>query len=170
MVVDYNATFDRTKYVMEIGGLLANKTYKLTVSGDIENIYGVKLGGDHVVEFTTSTGYVDAKLTGLTQGGNAVTNFADLTAGDATVTLKYAKTTTAEKTIKLIYGFYNGEKLVRSTVKDITLQGIETESDKSRETITDNVTIGDLTGITSVKVMLWEDFVNIKPLCKSIDL
>ena len=118
------------------------------------------------MNFATNAGYIKVNGIKLTQNGSEVTSFAGLAQGqEAKVTVSYDKTSKEEKIIKLIYAYYNGTELVKSVVKTITISAQDRTGTKE-----DTVTVEDLTGITGVSVMLWEDFTSIKPLCQDIKL
>jgi len=165
--VTYTAEVKGSKYIITLSeGLAASKQYKITVSGDVENIFGVKLGAEYTLNFATNAGYIKVNGIKLTQNGSEVTSFAGLAQGqEAKVTVSYDKTSNDEKKIKLIYAYYNGTELVKSVVKTITIGAGDNGGTKE-----DTVTVESLTGITGVSVMLWEDFTSIKPLCQDIKL
>ena len=162
MYITVTKKSDGTK---SLDSLLANKTYKLAISGDIENILGETIGHDYDLSFTTTNGDFKAAIVSLKQGSTVIDDLADITAGDATVTVSFEKTNPGEKTIKVLYAYYNGNKMEDVVVHDIVIGEEEISGTK-----TDTVTFGTLEGITNVKVMLWEDFLTINPLCAEIDL
>jgi len=164
--VTYTGTLSGTQYVMVLDtALAANKTYKLLVSADVENIFGVALGAEYVLNFVTNNGSFEAALLSLKQNSAEVADFAGLTTGEATVELSFEKTNPDAKTIKLVYAFYNGNKAENIIVHDVSIGAEEKSGTK-----TDTVTIGSLENITGVSVMLWENLENIAPLCESVDL
>ena len=163
--VEFEGTLSGSKYTMTFDGLLANKTYKLAISGNIENVLGETIGHDYDLSFTTTNGDFKASLVSLKQGSTVIDDLADITAGDATVTVSFEKTNPGEKTIKVLYAFYNGNKMETIVVHDIVIGEEEISGTK-----TDTVTFGTLDGITNVKVMLWEDLVDINPLSAEINL
>ena len=163
--VEFEGTLAGSKYTMTFDSLLANKTYKLAISGNIENVLGETIGHDYDLSFTTTNGDFKAAIVSLKQGSTVIDDLADITAGDATVTVNFEKTNPGEKTIKVLYAYYNGNKMEDVVIHDIVIGEEEISGTK-----TDTVTFGTLEGITNVKVMLWEDFLTINPLCAEIDL
>ena len=165
--IEYTGAVVGSRYIMTLSeGLAPSKQFKITISADVENIFGVKLGGEHAFSFATNEGYVNIKSISLTQNGNAVENLAGLTAGqEAKVKIDFEKTSNDERKIKLIYAYYNGTQLVKNVVKTVTIGATDRAGAKE-----DIQVIEDLGGITSVSVMVWENFQTIKPLCEDIKL
>lgn len=165
--VSFIGSVNKTKYVMTITEhLLANKEYKIFVSKDVENIKGVALGDDFTTTFKTNAGKVDATLTGLVQNSSEVLNFAGLAEGvDGTVNIEVKNSTGIKKEAILLYNYYSGKRLVKSVVSDVTIA-----ADAFDTTVSDTVKIESLTGIDCVKVLLWDNFTNIKPMSTNITL
>ena len=165
--VSFTGSVNKTKYVMTLSEhLLANKEYKIFVSKDVENIKGVALGDDFTTTFKTNAGKVEATLTGLVQNNSEVLEFAGLAGGvDATVNIAVKNSTGIKKEAILLYNYYSGKRLVKSVVSDVTIA-----ADAFDTIVSDTVKIESLTGIDCVKVLLWDNFTNIKPMSTNITL
>lgn len=165
--VSFTGSVNKTKYVMTLSEhLLANKEYKIFVSKDVENIKGVALGDDFTTTFKTNAGKVEATLTGLVQNNSEVLEFAGLAGGvDATVNIAVKNSTGIKKEAILLYNYYSGKRLVKSVVRDVTIA-----ADAFDTIVSDTVKIESLTGVDCVKVLLWDNFTNIKPMSTNITL
>ncbi len=83
-------------------------TYTIHVSGDVQNLGGVKLGDDFEVDFTVKKGNVAVTVDGIYKGETKVSGYADVTAGDVVTIKTTIKNDTGKaKEAKLVVAYYN---------------------------------------------------------------
>lgn len=169
--VAYNGHLDGNVYTLTLTeSLKSNTEYTVSLSENIADINGNKLGKNININFTTSAGEFTAALAGIKKGENNVTALSELAKGDSIATSITVKNTTdSAKKMTLIYCYYSeseeGTLLTRCKISEI-----DVNAGQDNATITDTHTVDDLTGVSNITVLLWDNFNDIKPLSEAIEL
>ena len=144
--------------------LKTGKTYTVTVE-KVRNIGGVYTTEVYSKDFTIMGG-VAAELISVVQGGNAITSFADLSAGRASVNISYSNTEDTTPVIHLVVGYYNEGRLVDiDFVKWQTREDLPLIDYEFYYTVSEKVSESD-----KVQFMVWDGFDNLQSLSKPITL
>ena len=166
--VNYTGTVDGTKFIMTFENeavLGANTEYELTISENVENMFGTALGENVKIEFNTGDKIFHATLVGVKYGEDDVTQLNQIAANNMiTTSINYVNTTEKAPRMVLIYAYYSGDKLIRTMPVNIK------KPDVQSTVITDNHIVQDLTGVDKVKILLWESWETIIPLSDAITL
>ena len=159
--VAYEGTYNSKVYTMDLeDGLSVDTTYTIHI-GEVRN-NGMLSSDVYELDFTVTSG-IFAELIGIKQNNVAVNSASSLTAGAATIELKYNNSTDTNK-IYVIVAYYKDDQLVNV---DYVEQPINTNQPTTTLNIGYTVPAID-GGFDEVNVMVWENFVNLVPVCDNI--
>jgi len=166
--VTFTSAVDGSKYIITLSDVLLPKaTYVLSVGKDVANARGLKLGKDFTYNFTTGVAEFYVQADGVYTGATKYTALAEIkTAEVSEVTVKAnTKNLTGEgEPVSIVVVYFNGNMMVDTDVLTAT-------AETGEGVITKPVTLpADMTNITTMKVMFWNDTVNLMPYCGAIEL
>lgn len=146
--------------------LQALTKYTLHVPDTAENIKGTELGISEDVTFTTGEGRFTGTLSEIKKGETKVTNVSQLSAGDElTTSVNFTNATLSAQKAVIIYSYYKADGTMKETKYDTIDVAANQKITKEMKHV-----VGDLTDVTEIKVMLWDNFETIRPLSPSISL
>lgn len=138
-------------YTINFDGLKPNTTYKLTVSGEVENASEQEMGTDFTYQFTTKAGSIMAKIDSITAHGSEVKTLEQLS-GITRVNATISNTSTENGTAVIYLAYYG---------KDNSMLGIEQlKIDASAgETVTKTLRYGvkKPSGTVLAKFFIWNE-------------
>lgn len=155
---------DKTSYTMKFENGFAEGTYTIHI-GKIKNIANVETL--QVYEFIFKVvGSIRAELVSIVQNGTEVKNVAGLSAGNATINVKYRNTKDTTPVLHIIAAYYNGDKLVKA-------EYVKQETNKGSDDVNCGVTY-TVPSVTEtykeVQFMIWDGFNTMIPLSAPIIL
>lgn len=140
--------------------------YTLHVPDTAANIKGIELGMSEDVIFTTDEGGFTGTLSEIKKGETKVTNVSQLSAGDEiTTSVNFTNATLSDQKAVIIYSYYKADGIMKETKYETIDVAANQKLTKEMKHI-----VGDLTDVTEIKVMLWDNFETIRPLSPSIPL
>ena len=148
---------------IDLGKTLApNETYSIVIPAEAANIDGVTIGAQQTLVFTTKD---DAAYTAavqkITVDGQDVTGISQIRTGsEVTAEIKLDNAAGEAKKAVAIFSVYGADGVFMETAYQVIDVGA---GEKLEQPVV--FTAGDMTGATAVKVMLWDGFETIKPLC-----
>ena len=142
--------------------------YVLHISADVANEIGETLGEDVTYSFTTNKGMVSAVMNAPKVGENAVTGFANLTAGDLIkVPVTYVNTTGEAKDLYFVVAYYKSGFKTLADVEFIKTPFVGTITNGEYDF---EHTFKKVDGADSMRFMMWDGFDTLVPLSASVSI
>lgn len=165
--VSFSGTVSGDKYVMAFNELLANNTqYTITVPGDIANASGDTLGAEVTITLKTTTVSTDIQLAALTdESGTPITTLAGLAGKKVYVGTNAVNSDSEAVKLTYIMAFYKGNYLSNVQIADGKSLAAGSFGIQPTE-----FTVGDMTDVTAVKVMLWNGLGTMVPWTDCIEI
>lgn len=164
---NFTGAMNGEKYVMTFNQLLANNTsYTITVPADVANANGDTLGTSVTINLKTTTVSTDVRLASVTDDSGApITTLAGLANKKVVVNTNAVNTGDDNAKLTYIMAFYKGNYLSHALLADnktIDAGGFDAQPIE--------FTVGDMTDVTAVKVMLWNGLGTMVPWTDCIEI
>ncbi len=148
--VKFSGEYKRDKYIIRLDEKLQeNEEYTLTVDKATEGADGQKLGTDFVMNFTTR---------------ESQNNIEFVTSDKGLTKIVFENPDSEDIELKLITAYYKNGALANMEIKPVTIPANSTGN------YLDTGVVDAVDGIDSVKLMLLDDFVNLTPMCASVEI
>lgn len=163
---NYTGAIDGDRFVMTFNELLdGNTAYTITVPADVANANGDTLGTSVTINLKTTTVSTDVRLASVTDDSGApITTLAGLANKKVVVNTNAVNTGDDNAKLTYIMAFYKGNYLSHALLADnktIDAGGFDAQPIE--------FTVGDMTDVTAVKVMLWNGLGTMVPWTECIE-
>ena len=164
---NYTGVIDGDRFVMTFNELLdGNTAYTITVPADVANANGDTLGTSVTINLKATTVSTDVRLASVTDGSGApITTLAGLANKKVVVNTNAVNTGDDNAKLTYIMAFYKGNYLSHALLADnktIDAGGFDAQPIE--------FTVGDMTDVTAVKVMLWNGLGTMVPWTDCIEI
>lgn len=161
----FTGRFEGKKYILSIPDmLLPNRDYELKVSGNVENVLGVKLGSDFIYNFKTDAGEKTMSLS-LLKNGQEITSFAEITNGAYNIAMDYLNTTETDSNPVLVISFYKDNKLVKTTYRTSNMY---IEPDVKNKQFKYSLFVSGITEVDSLRIFMLDSINTMSPVCAGL--
>lgn len=144
--------------------LKGSETYTVTVANSVLSLAGKKMKDSFTTSFNTTAGKLSVAFGKITNDSAEVTKLSELAKGDEiTVNVDFENSTASNAGLSLIIAYYKGN-LLSSTESFVLSQNDAGQLGVDPK----KVTVGDLDGVTSVKLMLWNGTQTMLPYCNAV--